>query len=324
MIIPTLNRFEKFRQCLESLEANVGADKTEVYIGLDYPPSEKYVKGWKDIDDYLIHKVNNHKFKLLKIYRREFNCGVSNPNSNGKLLANEVSKDHDSYIFTEDDNVFSPNFLLFVNQGLEKYKNDAKCLAVCGYNYYGVKIPTPKNNYLSKEYSAWGVGYWTMKRAEISKIYNEEYLKSIMSSWRYIWKIYRNEPRLLNTVLLNLDSHKVFDDTVRVCYQYLNDKYSLFPTVSKVRNVGFDNSGTTIFKEDVNYNKQEIDSCTEFKMDEIEPSVRPEVQKAVAAFFNRSAFMNIVILIRVIIYKLTKIDILYFEAKRRNKSLFIK
>ena len=104
------------------------------------------------IDDYLIHKVNNHKFKLLKIYRREFNCGVSNPNSNGKLLANEVSKDHDSYIFTEDDNVFSPNFLLFVNQGLEKYKNDAKCLAVCGYNYYGVKIPTPKNNYLSKEY----------------------------------------------------------------------------------------------------------------------------------------------------------------------------
>ena len=52
VIILTLNRFEKFKKCLESLEACTGADKTDVYVSLDYPPSEKYVEGWKKIDSY--------------------------------------------------------------------------------------------------------------------------------------------------------------------------------------------------------------------------------------------------------------------------------
>ncbi|MCR5248411.1 MAG: glycosyltransferase family 2 protein [Paludibacteraceae bacterium] len=324
VVIPTLNRYTHFRQCLESLEACSGAEQTDVFIGLDYPPSEKYVEGWEKISDYLKDKVDHHHFKSLVVRCRDHNCGISGADGNAGLLMREVALLYDSFIFSEDDNVFSPNFLSYVNQGLERFKYDDNCLTVCGYNYYGVNAPVKENVYLSREYSAWGVGYWINKKSDISNCYNEGYLKSIMGSWSKIWKIYRNEPRLLNTVLLNLDSHKVFGDTVRVCYQYLNDKYSLFPTLSKVRNVGFDNSGTTIFKEDANYTKQEIDSSVDFSMDEIEPLVRPEVQKTVAAFFNKSSFMNIVILIRVVIYKLAKIDILYFEAKRRNKSLFRK
>ena len=41
VIITTLNRHEHFRQCLESLERCTDADKTNVYVALDYPPSEK-------------------------------------------------------------------------------------------------------------------------------------------------------------------------------------------------------------------------------------------------------------------------------------------
>ena len=322
VIIPTLNRYEHFRQCLESLEKCVGAEHSDVYVGLDYPPTEKYVDGWKKIGNYLLDKQMAHKFKSLTVFRRKHNCGVGTPNSNGSVLVREVSALYDSYIFSEDDNVFSPNFLLYINQGLEKYRDDEKCLAICGYNYYGVEVPVRENVYLSREYSAWGVGYWTKKREELLNIYNEEFLRSILGSWSKILIIFKNEPRLLNTILLNLDSHKVFGDTIRVCYQYLNDKYSLFPVISKVRNEGFDNTGTTIFKADDNYNKQEIDTNADFTMDRIEGTVLPEVQKAVSAFFKRSIFMNVIILVRVSIYKMTGIDILYFEARRRNKTLF--
>ncbi len=45
VLIPTLNRYEHFKRCLESLELCTGADKTDVYVGLDFPPSEKYHKG---------------------------------------------------------------------------------------------------------------------------------------------------------------------------------------------------------------------------------------------------------------------------------------
>ena len=45
VIITTLNRHEHFRQCLESLERCTDADKTNVYVALDYPPSERYMDG---------------------------------------------------------------------------------------------------------------------------------------------------------------------------------------------------------------------------------------------------------------------------------------
>lgn len=37
VIIPTLCRYEHFKECLESLSRCTWAEKTEVYIGLDYP-----------------------------------------------------------------------------------------------------------------------------------------------------------------------------------------------------------------------------------------------------------------------------------------------
>ena len=42
VLIPTLNRYEHLKQCLESLSKCSLAEHTEVYIALDFPPSEKY------------------------------------------------------------------------------------------------------------------------------------------------------------------------------------------------------------------------------------------------------------------------------------------
>ena len=45
ILIPTLNRYEHFKRCVESLAKCTHAEKTELVIGLDYPPSERYQKG---------------------------------------------------------------------------------------------------------------------------------------------------------------------------------------------------------------------------------------------------------------------------------------
>ena len=86
VIIPTLNRYEHFIKCLESLEKCTGAEKTDVYVGLDYPPSEKYEIGWKRIDDYLAEKELSNGFNKLIVFRRKENCGVGHAKSNGSLL----------------------------------------------------------------------------------------------------------------------------------------------------------------------------------------------------------------------------------------------
>ena len=238
VIIPTLNRYEHFKKCLESLEQCTGANKTEIYVGLDYPPTDKYVDGWKKIDEYLKEKECNNGFARIIVFRRNHNCGVCNPNSNGALLQRYMMAHFDRFILSEDDNVFSPNFLEYINDGLKRYENDENCVAICGYNYYGMNMVNyPYNIYVSREFSAWGVGYWTKKVDNLKDITTMEFCKSIVGSWSNIFKIYRHEPRLLNTVMLNIASGKIFGDTMKVSYQYLSNCYSIFPTISKVRNM---------------------------------------------------------------------------------------
>ena len=322
VIIPTLNRYEHFRKCLESLEVCTGAEHTDVYIALDYPPSDKYVDGWKKVDAYLQEKEKNNNFKSLTVYRRKENYFFSGK-GNGETAIKDLPKKVDRYIFSEDDNVFSPNFLEYINNGLEKYKDDPNCMAVCGYNYQGVKLSKyDKNCYMSREYSAWGVGFMREKKRLLDKHTNRGFAEFIMSSWHNIWTIYKNEPRILNTILLNLDSDCIFGDTMIVSYQYLMNKYSLFPKISKVRNMGFDGTGTSIFEVDQSFGNQVIDEEKHFTVDKVGTEsidiAAPEVRKN----FGRSWIMNVVILIRCIIYLFTKKDILYYEAKRRNKALF--
>ena len=108
VIIPTLNRNVHFERCLESLERCSGADQTEVYVALDYPPSEKYKEGWKKIDDYLRLKESQNGFKKLHVIRRDRNYGICHENGNYETLIREIKKSYDRYILSEDDNEFSP------------------------------------------------------------------------------------------------------------------------------------------------------------------------------------------------------------------------
>ena len=322
VIIPTLCRYEHLKRCLESLSQCTGAGETEVYIGLDYPAKDSHWDGYNKIKDYLL-SVNELKFKKLHVIERTYNHGFG-PNGNFACLRNEVFKSYDRLIASEDDNIFSPNFLIYMNKGLEKYFTHKKCISICGYNYHNLDLSKyDKNIYLSREFSAWGYGIWKDKWDDvIEKICTLDYAKSIIESWGNIFTIYKYEPRLLNTVLLNIASKRVFNDTMIVCFQYLNNHYSIFPTLSKVRNLGFDKSGTTIFKIDTNYTNQIIDKNANIALDEIDFSVNPTIQKSISQIFKRSFLMNCLILIRLFFYKFLKFDICYFEMRRRNKSLF--
>lgn len=53
ILIPTLNRYKHFRRCVESLSKCTHAEKTELVIGIDYPPVEKYREGWEKISEFI-------------------------------------------------------------------------------------------------------------------------------------------------------------------------------------------------------------------------------------------------------------------------------
>ena len=53
IIIPTMNRYVHLQRCIHSLSLNTGADKTDLYVSVDFPSSEKYIQDHEKVVEYL-------------------------------------------------------------------------------------------------------------------------------------------------------------------------------------------------------------------------------------------------------------------------------
>lgn len=269
VVIPTLNRYEHFKRCLESLERCTGAANTDVYVGLDYPPLEKYVDGWQKIDSYLRKKEIDNSFHKLYVRRRDHNCGTCKNDSNGSLLLQEVRLVSDTVIITEDDNEFSPCFLQYMNKALIRFYDDNRVHLVCGYNFK-MKFPEMyKNNfYISKKGCAWGIGMWYYKEDKIAPYYDSLYLRNIVRDKNTYNVITKRNPDVLYSILSQLKRNRLFGDSIMELYSTINDTYCIIPRVSMVRNWGEDGSGehspNIDEKRNNYYISQEIMTDTDF------------------------------------------------------------
>ena len=61
VLIPTLNRKEHLERCINSLLRNSMAKETEVYISIDFPPTEKYESGYNEVVEYLKREIDGFK-----------------------------------------------------------------------------------------------------------------------------------------------------------------------------------------------------------------------------------------------------------------------
>ena len=127
VVIPTLNRYEHLKRCIGSLAKNTGAEETELIVGLDYPPSEKYQEGYAKIKEYL---PSVKGFKNVIILEADKNLGAVENSKKIRRYAQYLG--YEAYIYTEDDNEFSPNFLEYINWALVTFKNDKSINSICG------------------------------------------------------------------------------------------------------------------------------------------------------------------------------------------------
>ena len=244
VLITTLNRYEHFVRCLESLERCTGADKTDVHVALDYPPSDKYKEGWSRIDQYLKEKEAKNGFKNLFVYRRDHNYGVCHVGDNFETLIADVSKKYDRYIETEDDNEFSPCFLQFMNKALERFFDDERVFLVCGYNYQMTFPKMYRNNFYFTKYGCpWGTGSWTHKNKKMNELTNGEKLRSLLRDDSTYKLLKRRSLHSVKSIVSMLKNNSMYGDAVVGVYNALYDCYCLLPKESMVRNYGNDGTG---------------------------------------------------------------------------------
>jgi len=237
-LIIVYNRLNHFKQCIESLMRNIGADQTDLFIAIDAPYRQE---DRNDVESIYAYSKSITGFKSITIFMRDKNLG---PRENLLSAVTDIYTMHDEIILSEDDNIFSVDFLEYMNQSLSFYRSRKDIVAICGYNY-PVTLPKEYRGdvFAWTGFSAWGYGIWKDRWYEIDReppiqeLKNFLHNKKINKELDAIAGIYK--PHLENII----NSGHYSDDTI-LCYNlFKNKKYCIFPTVSHVRNIGHDGSG---------------------------------------------------------------------------------
>ena len=272
VVIPTLNRYEHFRRCVESLARNTHADQTELVIGLDYPPSEKYMAGYQEIKEYL---SSISGFKKVTIFERETNWG---PGKNNTALIEYVYERFDAVITTEDDNEFSPCFLDYMNIMLNHYRDDQRIVTTGGYLPVDFHCISSSGLLFTRESNAWGCGIWRDKTGTAKEL--RDTAVSVLQSLPRAWKSFRTYPACFRMLISMVSRNTGWGDVIRTQNNIVNGTFQVRPTMSLVRNWGNDGSGIHC-RIDNSLAQQPISTATTFEEPSSwEPYYSKEIAKA--------------------------------------------
>lgn len=251
VLIPTLDRYEHLKRCVESLTENPEAKDTELFISVDYPPAEKYVEGYEKIRNYVPTITG---FRDVHLYYQDHNIG---PGLNQFFLMDEIKKSYDFCVYTDDDIQFSKNSLAFLNWGLNTFKEDPSVYSVC----CGVDYPLPiKGDYVkSHAFCPFGVGYWFDKWQACADWLTDENIETLLHSRADTDHLFDVSQKAYSYLIGDLlrevpdmrgrNDNPTYIDIWEGIYCIVNDKYNILPAVPKTRNHGFDGSGVHEFDE---------------------------------------------------------------------------
>ena len=302
VMIPTLCRYEHLKRCIESLQMNSWAKYTDLYIGLDYPAKESHIDGYNKIREYLESGIEG--FSRVIVIKHEKNVGAR---ENSRILRQTIFEKFDNYIYTEDDNEFSSNFLEYMNKCLSLYETDESILAVTGFRYPFNAEPIKGTVFTSNVYfAAFGYGTWKKKLLNAQENMTTELFLSKYNDTKFMKYFYKQGANqycnFVKGILgyvpgMIVDGKVVPYDLTYGIYMMISGKKMIFPKVSKVRNWGYDGSGVhcgaleydsckKITHRNMNFECQELDTDASIEIVRETELSQYEINQLVSSFFE--------------------------------------
>lgn len=232
----TFNRLDETIKTVEALKNNFSAPKHHLKIFSDGPRNSKESMKVQNVRNY-IHTITG--FRTIEIFESKENEGLATSVING---VSRVLESNESVIVLEDDLITSPNFLDFMQQALNFYKDDENILSISGFTMNLPSLPGSKDHYFGYRASSWGWGTWKKEWQgidwEISDYNN--FIKNNSAK-----RAFNRGGSDLVRMLRNQIKGKIDSWAIRFCYnQFQNNQKTVFPTISKVSNIGFGNDAT--------------------------------------------------------------------------------
>ena len=167
ILLPTLCRYEPLVRCIDSLRRNAWADRTDLVIALDYPKKASHREGYEKIRRYL-EETRFPEFRGVQVILRKKNYGAIR---NFRDLLDIGFAKYDRCICVFDDLTFSPNFIQYMDEMLERFEGEPDVEAVLGYSYPVAWKAVEGSNAILQNFSGsiWGIGFWREKFLEMSR-----------------------------------------------------------------------------------------------------------------------------------------------------------
>lgn len=234
------NRPEHTRKAVSSLQHNVLAAESELYIYSDGPAHATHAAAVEQVRRFAAEITG---FKKVTIIKSDRNLGLAASIIRG---VTDMVNRHGKVIVLEDDLVLSPYFLQFMNDGLEKYEHRQEVISIHGYN---VDIKYHEPVFFLRGADCWGWATW----ARGWKLFNAdgEYLMRELKKRKLLYYFDMDGNYPYTQMLERQIRGKINSWAVRwLASAFIHNKLTLYPTHSLVRNIGGDGSGTHQGEED--------------------------------------------------------------------------
>lgn len=241
IILFTYKRLDSLQKSIASLAACTLASSSDLVVFSDAPGKEEDREKVAAVRQFL---STVQSFKSVRVIAREQNLGVDFNIING---LQQAAKEFDKFIVLEDDLVFSPNFLQFMNQALTQYEQHADVLSVSGFSFVS-KIPEnyPFDIYFTRRSWSWGWGTWSSKisQADWSVKDFDTFIQD-----RSLQKAFNEAGGSdLTKMLRETMQGKIRAWDIRLFYhQFKHQLKTAYPVSSKVVNIGFTPEGHNTF-----------------------------------------------------------------------------
>lgn len=236
IVVFAYNRPWHLQQTIEALLKNDLAAKSDIHIFSDGPRSDADIPKIEELRKY-IKSVQG--FKRLNIYEREKNMGLANSIITG---VTEVISTHEQVIVMEDDLLCSSDFLAFMNQGIDTYKNQPEIFSITGW-----KPPIDLKSYHQQVYLHYrpsSLGWATWKESWATAKWDIPDYESFRKD-KAKQKLFQRGGADLPAMLSKQMNGKIDSWAIRWAYTlYKENAFCVYPTQTKIRHIGFDGSGS--------------------------------------------------------------------------------
>lgn len=153
IVLFVYNRPDHTRRTLAALAANSLAAESDLIIYADGPKKPEHAETVRQAREIARAATG---FKSVTLIERSENFGLARSIMTG---VSDVCADRGRLIVIEDDLVVAPEFLTFLNAGLDRYQNETRVLQISGYAYPAHDRSTADCFFLPM-ISCWGWATW--------------------------------------------------------------------------------------------------------------------------------------------------------------------